>query len=153
VSQENVNAASRFFGSLARNVNTYWEEPRSYAAEFEKGESDPAAREVLDQMHPDIRWEDVIGQVREGKLAYAKGADELLQALESYSLSVDEVTDLGGDRALVVVQVGMTGRSSGVPASMSLSCVITLRDGLVSEIIEYASRSEALKAAGLESEA
>jgi ketosteroid isomerase-like protein len=149
VSQKNVDVVSRFFGNVVRNVNVYWEEPRSYAAELEKGESDPVAREVLDQMHPDIRWEDVIGQVREGKLAYAKGVDELLQALESYSLTLDEVTDLGRDHVLALVQVGMKGRSSGVPASMSLFCLLTVRDGLISEIVEYPTRSDALQAVGL----
>lgn len=150
MSQENVEAVKRFYGSLVRNVDAHRERPHSYAADVEKGEFDPATSEVLDQMHPDIRWEDALGRVREGTLAYAKGVDELLAALGSYSLAVEEVTDLGGDHALVAVQIAAKGHSSGIPGSMSLFCRVTLRDGLIGEIVEYPSRSDALKAAGLE---
>jgi ketosteroid isomerase-like protein len=149
MSQENVEIVTGHFGALVREVDRYWGDPRSFAAAAATGQRDPDAREVLDGLHPDVRWTNVLGEIYEGKLACARGVDQLLQASQEYVVRVDEVTDLGGDRVLVVVRSEMRGKSSGAPAAVSLFAVVTLRDGLVFRSDEYLSREAALEAVGL----
>jgi hypothetical protein len=66
-----------------RVLTTYWSNPRSFSAATESGELDPDEREVLDCLHPDVRWRNVIGEIREGKLGCARGLDELLRASQA----------------------------------------------------------------------
>ena len=139
-----------YFDAVARNLKLYWDEPRFYARELENDESDPASREVLDRLHPDVRWRNVLGERRRGKLAFARGADELLRAAQRYEIVVDEITDLANDRVLVELRGELTGRSSGVEGTMPFFAVFALRDGLIIELDEYLSRSEAVRALGLE---
>ena len=148
MSRENVEIVRRYFDSLVRELDRYWENPRSFAAAAAAGELDPDEREVFDRLHPDVRWTNVMGEIYEGKLACAGGVDHLLQASQEYAVRVDEVSDLGGDHVLVVVHSEMTGQSSGAPAAVSLFTVVTLRGGLVFRTEEYLSREEALEAVG-----
>jgi hypothetical protein len=150
VSEENVRVVVGYFDAVARNLKLYWDEPRSYARELENDESDPASREVLDRLHPDVRWRNVLGETRLGKLDFARGADELLRAAQRYELVVDEITDLANDRVLVELRGELTGHSSGVAGTLPFFAVLALRDGLIIELDEYLNRSEALKAVGLQ---
>lgn len=88
----------------------------------------------------------MLGEVREGVLDYAKGADALLRRRGSYSMSLLECVDLGGEEVLAVLEVQMTGASSGAPASMPNFSRVSVRDGLVVAILEYQNRAEALGA-------
>jgi ketosteroid isomerase-like protein len=150
MSQENVEIVRRHFAALVREVDRYRENPRSFAVAAAEGELDSDEREVFDRLHPDIRWINVLGEVREGKLACATGVDELLQASQAYAVRLDEVIDLGDDHLLVVVRSEMRGQRSGAPAAVSLFTVVTLREGLVFRSEEFLSRAEALGAVGLE---
>jgi ketosteroid isomerase-like protein len=147
---ENVRVVVGYFDAVARNLKLYSDEPGSYARELENDESDPASREVLDRLHPDVRWRNVLGETCRGKLAFARGADELLQAAQRFEMVVDEITDLANDRVLVELRSEATGRSSGVAGTLPFFAVFALRDGLIIELDEYLNRSEALKAVGLE---
>ena len=144
-----MEIVTRFLETVISNLDRYWDEPRSYAGALETGESDPGSQETLDLLHPDVRWVDALGGVREGRLAFAQGADELLKLQRSYSLAIVEVTDLGGDQVLASVRVSMKGIRSEAPAGMLLHILIAVRDGLLADYVEYAARGEALKAAGL----
>ena len=73
MSDENVRVVVGYFDAVARANKLYWDEPRSYTRELENYESDPASREVLDRLHPDIRWRNVLRETRRGKLAFARG--------------------------------------------------------------------------------
>jgi ketosteroid isomerase-like protein len=146
VSDENVEVARAYFTAITRNLDRHWHEPRSYAADFEKGEPDDASRQVFDLMHPDIRWKNALGDVFEGKLACARNADDLLEISQAYSATLGEVTDLGGDHVLVATHVRMMGRSSGAPGVVSIFSLLTVRDGLVVESVEYVNRADALDA-------
>jgi ketosteroid isomerase-like protein len=150
VSLQNVEIVTRHFGMLAKVLTTYWQSPRSFSAAAESGRLDPDEREVFERLHPDMRWMNLIGEVYEGKLACAKGVDDLLRASQDYLIRVDEVTDLGDDQVLVVIRGAGRGQSSGAPTTVTLFAVVALRDGLISRLDEYLSRAEALEAAGLE---
>jgi ketosteroid isomerase-like protein len=149
MSQENVEVVTRYFGAITRTIATYWENPRSFAKALQAGDLDADSREVLDHLHPDMRWKNMLGIVYEGKLDCARGVDELMEASQSYSVRADEVTDLGDDHVLVVLRLGMKGQSSGAAATSSVFSVHTLQEGLIAQADEYLSRAEALKAVGL----
>jgi SnoaL-like domain len=143
-----VEIVTRHFRTIVRVLTIYWSNPRSFSAATESGELDPEEREVLDCLHPDARWRNVIGEIREGKLGCARGLDELLRASRDYAVRLEEVGDLADDQVLVVLRSSMTGQSSGLPGEISLFTLVALREGLIAEIAEYLSREEALNAAG-----
>jgi ketosteroid isomerase-like protein len=149
VSQENVEIVARYLGAAVRRIATYWQHPRPILDALESGDLDADSREVLDHMHPEMRWKNALGIVFEGKPDCARGVDELLEASRSYVVTVDDVIDLGGDRVLAVLGVGMKGRSSGATGSVSIFSVLTVRGGLITEADEYLSRADALEAARL----
>jgi ketosteroid isomerase-like protein len=149
MSQQNVKIVTRYFAAATRRVATYWTNPRPIADSLEAGDLDVDSQEVLDHMHPEMRWKNALGIVFQGKADCAKGVDELLEASQSYSVTLDEVTELSGDHVLAVLGVGMEGKSSGAAATLSIFSVLTLRDGLIAEADEYLSRAEALEAVGL----
>jgi ketosteroid isomerase-like protein len=149
MSQQNVEIVTRYFGAATRRVATYWENPRPIADALEANDLDADSREVLDQMHPDMRWKNALGIVFEGKAECARGVDELLEASQTYVVTVDEVIDLGKDHVLAVLGVGMKGKGSGAEATASIFSVLRLRDALIAQADEYLSRAEALKAVGL----
>jgi ketosteroid isomerase-like protein len=150
VSQENVDVVAAYFEQIVRNVHAHQDEPRSYAADLESGEPDADSRKVLDLMHPDIRWINALGDVAVGKLACAKHADELLGAMARYSITLEDVVDLDPTHVLAVTQIAMTGRVSGVSEGGLLFQLLTVRDGLITEHVEYMSRADALEAVGIE---
>jgi ketosteroid isomerase-like protein len=150
MSQENVEIATRHFGTIVRVLTTYWKNPRSVSAAAESGQLDPDRRDVFDRLHPDVRWTNVIGEVYEGKLGCATGVDELLRASQDYAVRLDEVTDLDHDHVLVVVRSEGKGQSSGAAGAVTLFTLVTMRNGLIAQVDEYLSRAEALKAVGLE---
>ena len=149
MSQENVELVGDHFGAMTRVLNRYWERPRSFAAAVEADELDADERKVLDGLHPDMRWTNVLGIVYEGKVACARGVDELLEAAQAYSVRLDEVVGLDRDRVLTIVRSAMRGESSGAPGTVLLFTVVTVRDGLIARAQEYLSRDEALQAVGL----
>jgi ketosteroid isomerase-like protein len=65
-----------------------------------------------------------------------------------YRMEVEESRDWG-DRVLVVTNHRAKGRASGVPISEQTTQVMTLRDGKIIRQDFFASRDEALEAAGL----
>jgi len=150
VSQENVDVVAAYFEQIIRNVRAYQNEPRSYAADLERGESDAASRRVLDLMHPDIRWTNALGDVAVGKLACAKHADELLGATARYNITLEDVVALDATHVLAVTQIAMTGRVSGVSETALLFQLLTVCEGLITEHVEYMSRADALGAVGIE---
>jgi len=149
MSQENVEIVRQHFAALIREVDRYWESPRSFVADVETGELGPDGRAILDRLHPEMRWTNAFGEIHEGKLACAKGVDSMLQAAQEYHVRLEEVTDLSDDRVMAVVESSMKGEASGATGAVRLFAVQTLRDGLIIQGDEFLSRAEALKAVGL----
>ena len=121
MSQENVDIVRLHFAALIRELDRYWESPRSFASDVESGELGPDGRAILDRLHPDVRWTNLIGEIHQGKLACARGIDSLLQAAQEYRVRLEEVTDLGNDRVLVVVESRMKGETSGATGAVACS--------------------------------
>jgi ketosteroid isomerase-like protein len=65
-------------------------------------------------------------------------------------LTLEPLEAMGrGDTVYLWVHCSGRSRESGIPLSMRLAHVITMRDGRISRLLVYRSKSEALRAAGL----
>ena len=73
---------------------------------------------------------------------------EWLEGFEHWSLDVEEIFDAGDQVVAIVRQRGRPKRG-GPEVEMQLALVWTFRDGLAVRMEMYASRNEALEAAGL----
>lgn len=150
MSQENVELVRSFYATLNRNLERHWEQPRSYAAGVASADPDPLVREVLDKLDDDVRWIDIMGELRIGKVGWAEGGDALLQSVQAYRIAVADIEELPSGRVLIEYRPELTGRASGIKGAESLFAVLAFRDGLISELHEYSSRRAAREAEGLD---
>jgi SnoaL-like domain len=105
---------------------------------------------VFDFLQPDATWTTRLGEVYDGRPSCVQFAAQVLEAWDDYSLSLREVTDLGGDHVLAEYEVEMRGASSGIAGRSAIFGMFTLRDGLISRVAEVSTRAEAVKAVRLE---
>src|SRR5947208_15484528 len=113
MSRENVQVVRGYFDAIVRGVDTHWESPRALKAD----DLEPDGRHVLDHLHLDVRWKNVLGLVFEGKPDCTRAVDELPEASQYYSVRLDEVTDLGGGRVLATKEVGTRSQDSGAAST------------------------------------
>ena len=105
--------------------------------------------------HPDINWRAIEGALDDvgemnGKDAARCYVQDWLDTFEQFSAVPEELVDLGGERVLAVHHISGRAKLSGVETQLRYSVIYTLRDGKIVGGREYATRSEALKAVGLE---
>jgi ketosteroid isomerase-like protein len=104
---------------------------------------------------PAVEWHTVAGPLLgvdtiRGREAMDKFIwQDIPESIEGYRGRPEEFADLGEDRVLVVAAYGGRGRSSGAEVDLRVASVYQLRDGMVATVHDYASRDEALEAAGL----
>jgi ketosteroid isomerase-like protein len=115
-------------------------------------------REGMDALschwHPDITWRAIEGApddvgVMEGRdavRAYVADWDETFDDLRVEPL---EVMDAGDETVIAVQRASGVAKGSGVPTELVYGVVYTVRDGLIVSGREYATREQALAAAGV----
>jgi len=122
---------------------------RTYFAAYDRGGLDALA----EFWHPDINWRAMEGALDD--VGVMHGPDAMRAYIEDWEKTfddtraeVDEVID-AGDQAVAVVRV--VGRMKGSDAEVDLryAIVLSFRDGKIARGREYATREEALAAAGL----
>ena len=114
---------------------------------------DTASVEPL--LHPDVEWRTVLGPLlgvasvsgRDAMLRFA--FEEIPDVPENPRVEVEELRDLGDGRVLVIARYLGRGKRSGIELDQRISSVHRLRDGMIVSVRDYASREEALDAAGL----
>jgi ketosteroid isomerase-like protein len=147
MSQENVELVRRFFEAWERSMKAYWKKPRSIVEAVKADDLDHETQEMWKLLHPDVVWNtDGFGTFR-GQLELAGAWDDMLEVVDDYTVSIRGLIDCERDRVLAIVDRTGTATGSGIRATFPLFVVLTVRGGLVTQLDEYPSRSQALEAA------
>ena len=120
---------------------------RSWEA-WERGGLD----ELATFWHRDVDWRAVPGApddrgVIRGRDAVRAYFAEWLELFDDFTATAEELAD-AGDGVVADVHVRGRGGASGITTDMRFATVYTVRDGLIVRGREYATREEALRAAG-----
>ena len=92
--------------------------------------------------------EDPESSVHRGINAIRRHYDSWVDTYPDLTLEPVEATGRG-DTVFLWLHCSGRGRESGIPLSMRLAHVITVRDGRMTRLVVYLSKAEALRAAGL----
>jgi ketosteroid isomerase-like protein len=104
---------------------------------------------IAELLHPTIETSSFDGKINRGPEAVVGALRGWFEQWEWYTAKVEESIDLGHDRAVVIFQCRGKGRASGVEVDMQINDVWTFKDGKIARMWGYATRDEALEAAGL----
>ena len=133
MSQENVEIVRRFIDAYNRR--------------------DREAVEAL--FHPEIEWHTITGPLlgveavhgREESLHFM--FEQIPEGVEDFRVGLEEVRELSGGQVLAVAHYEGRGVTSGAAVEMSATQIYRFDAGLIVFFQDFASRDEALKAAGL----
>ena len=123
---------------------------RATALEFHEAYNEVDLERVYDLLHPDVEVRGHDGRVSHGPAEAVASMLAWRREWGSFVAELEEFTDIGDDRALVVVHSKGIGRSSGLEIEMHGSEIWTFRDEQVAGIALYRTREDALAAAGPE---
>ena len=136
MSQENVEIVRTLFAAL-QSVNV--------------GNVERRLDEVREIFDPDVEWIAAphsllaSGEYR-GYDGVSRFWTQFLSAWDEYGVQVDELID-AGDQVVAVMR--LSGRTNQLEVDEARSSVLTLRDGRIVRVEPFASKDEALEAAGL----
>jgi len=85
----------------------------------------------------------------QGKDALRAFMQDWLDMFDPLTVEPLELIDVGGDKVVTVLRWGGRAKLSGIETDISFAVVYTVRDGKIARGREYATRAEALEAAGL----
>jgi ketosteroid isomerase-like protein len=103
---------------------------------------------VFGYLDEDFEWRTVfLGETFRGQVEAARAWDDFLAWAEDYRPTLEDVADLGGDYAFVVIGLAGTSKDSARTMDARFFDIFTIRDGKIARIEEYSDRSEALEAA------
>jgi ketosteroid isomerase-like protein len=117
---------------------------------FARGGLDAAAEYWTD----DIEHRSIPGAVDDrgpmhGKDAVRSFYQDWLDTFDEFWTEPVELIDAGGDHVVSVLRMGGRAKQSGIETNLTYALLNTIRDGKVARGREYATREEALEAAGL----
>jgi hypothetical protein len=114
---------------------------------------------VLEYVHPDIEWRPALGpggaegRVYRGREAYERWLrTELFEVWDEFRAENLEFRELPGDRILLLGDLVVKGKASGVEIRTPFGQIAYLRDGLAIRLDAFADHDSALAAAGIEPE-
>jgi ketosteroid isomerase-like protein len=128
---------------------------RSIYAQWKHGDFSLVDRESLcrDTFEPDFEWhtrDDLPDAgVRRGYEGSVRLRDEWVETFDDMHVDLDELID-AGDQVIAVTRLCGCLRGTGHELDVQETQVWKMRDGRATEVRAYLTRSEALKAAGLE---
>ena len=132
MSQENVEIVRRYYEAYAQGgfdrLMEYWSDDLDHRA----------ARDGVDDPGP-IR----------GKNAMRKHIGDWIDTFDEFWFEAVELIDAGEETVVAVERFGGRAKLSGVETDQTSGVVLTIREGKIARCREYATRAEALEAAGL----
>jgi ketosteroid isomerase-like protein len=135
MSQENVERAREAYEALGLAVR--------------KGDLESFFREYA---HPEIEWVPLEGApdaaVSRGYGPVKARMMAMLEVMEEPQIEAEEIID-AGEKVVIAIRISGRGRGSGIDVEANWFHVVTPRDDKAVRIEWYASRDEALEAAGL----
>jgi ketosteroid isomerase-like protein len=105
--------------------------------------------------HEDINWRamegapDDVGEMN-GIDAVSRYIQDWYDMFDDLTSELEEVLDLGGGHVLAVIHNTGRAKLSGVPTELRYAAIYTVAGGKFVRAREYATKSEALQAMGLE---
>jgi ketosteroid isomerase-like protein len=84
-----------------------------------------------------------------GKEAVRAYMQDWFDTFDGFAVQPKELIDAGEDQVVAVLRISGRARQSGVEADLTFATLYTLRDEKIARGREYATREEALQAAGL----
>ena len=105
-----------------------------------------------DLLSPDIvvSWsEPPVTMVSRGAAEVTKNLTQLFRQWDGFRAEAEEMIPVGESSVLVTAHQFGTGRGSGVDVDSRVYIVVTVRDGLVTEVHWHFEREKALSEAGL----
>jgi ketosteroid isomerase-like protein len=132
MSQENVELVRRNYEAFARGGLDQWLEYWSDDLDFR------TVKGALDD-HGPIR----------GKAALRASIADWIDTFEEFLFEPVELIDAGGDTVVAMERFGGRAKLSGVETEQTYAVVFVIRDEKIARCREYATREEALEAAGL----
>ena len=135
MSQENVARAREGYAALSVAIRS--------------GDVDAYFRKYI---HPEIEWVPMEGaldiDVSVGHESVKARLMTMLEVMGKPEIDAEEIID-AGEKVFIAIRISGRGRGSGIDMEASWFHVLTARDDKLVRIEWYATRSEALKAAGL----
>lgn len=106
----------------------------------------------VEMMHPDVEWHDAPGLpgggVHRGRERVIAQWRDVTEALEGFFARPERFFD-AGDQVVVFLRTGGRGSASGIDVDREIAQVFTIREGLITKVVGYDDRAEALAALGL----
>jgi ketosteroid isomerase-like protein len=85
----------------------------------------------------------------EGRVGIQRYLTDIEDAGPDFHIDLRDLEAIGDDQVLGFMQVGSTGRASGIPIATEATTVYDLIDGKISRVRIFLDRHEAFKAVGL----
>jgi ketosteroid isomerase-like protein len=122
---------------------------RNYEA-FERGGLD----QWMEYWSDDLDYRPVRGDLTDpgpirGKVAMRANIEDWIDTFEEFWFKPVELIDAGRETVVAIERFGGRAKLSGVETDQTCAVVFTIRDGMISRCREYATREEAVDAAGL----
>jgi ketosteroid isomerase-like protein len=113
---------------------------------------------VMELMHPDIEWRPALGpggaegRVYRGREEYERWLrTELMEVWDEFRAENLDVRELPGERILLLGDLVVKGKASGLEMRTPFGQIAYLRDGLVIRLDAFPDHQSALAAAGVAS--
>ena len=104
--------------------------------------------------NPEINWRaiegapDDVGEMQ-GIDAARRFVQDWYDVFDDVASEIEEVLDIGDDQVIAVIHNKGRAKRSGIPTELRYAALHTIWDGKIARVREYATRAEALQAAGL----
>ena len=109
----------------------------------------------LEFYDPEVDWRAIEGALDDvgemhGTEALRRYVEDWTDDFEGFTVVLDELLEIEGDRVVAVQQVMGRARLSGIETQLRYAVLYTLHDGKIVRGREYKDKEEALRAASLE---